>query len=157
MTQQQPATGRRQVRIGDAERDAAISTLGNHYAAGRLTKEEFDERSTQASAARFEQDLAPLFADLPGGPSGTVARTSAQTARREARTGGSSRRPHPAMLALALPLMWFAPMAAIALIAVAIIVGAPWLLFLLFWFCVFGGFGRRHRHWQGHRGYAARY
>lgn len=155
MTQQQPVTARRQIRIGDAERDAAVSTLGDHYASGRLTKDEFDERSTRASAARFEQDLAPLFADLPGGPSGAVTKAPAPTTRQQ--TSQSSRRPHPAALALALPLLWFGPLIAIALIAVAIIAGAPWLLFLLFWFCVFGGFGRRNRHWHGHRGYAARY
>ena len=34
-----------ELRIGDAEREATISALGEHYAAGRLTKEEYDERS----------------------------------------------------------------------------------------------------------------
>jgi len=57
-----PATG---VRVGDAEREAAVTALGEHYAAGRLTKEEFDERSGQAWAARTGGDLAPLFQDLP--------------------------------------------------------------------------------------------
>ena len=52
-------------RIGDAERDAAIAALGEHYAAGRITKEEYDERSSLALRARTESDLKPLFADLP--------------------------------------------------------------------------------------------
>ena len=54
-----------QVRIGDAEREAAVTALGEHYAAGRLTKEEFDERSEAAWTARTSGDLAPLFGDLP--------------------------------------------------------------------------------------------
>jgi Domain of unknown function (DUF1707) len=52
-------------RIGDAERDAAITSLGEHYAAGRITKDEYDERSGLALRARTEADLRPLFADLP--------------------------------------------------------------------------------------------
>jgi uncharacterized membrane protein len=54
-----------ELRIGDAEREAAVGALGEHYAAGRLTKEEFDERSDRAWAARTSTDLWPLFADLP--------------------------------------------------------------------------------------------
>ena len=54
------------VRIGDAERDSAVSALGDHFAAGRLTREEFDERIDKAMQARFQSDLQPLFADLPG-------------------------------------------------------------------------------------------
>lgn len=57
------------LRIGDAEREAAVAALGEHYAAGRLTKEEFDERSDRAYAARTRSALWPLFADLP--PSGS--------------------------------------------------------------------------------------
>ena len=34
-----------ELRIGDAEREAAVTALGEHYAAGRLTKEEYDERA----------------------------------------------------------------------------------------------------------------
>lgn len=54
-----------ELRIGDAEREAAIAALGEHYAAGRLTKEEYDERSARAWAARTGSALWPLFADLP--------------------------------------------------------------------------------------------
>ena len=62
--QREPAASR-QVRIGDAERDQAVSTLGDHFAAGRLTREELDERIDQAMQARFSTDLDPLFDDLP--------------------------------------------------------------------------------------------
>lgn len=54
-----------ETRIGDADREAAVSALGEHYAAGRLTKEEYDERADHAYAARTASALWPLFADLP--------------------------------------------------------------------------------------------
>jgi Domain of unknown function (DUF1707) len=54
-----------EMRIGDADREAAVSALGEHYASGRLTKEEYDERSSTAYAARTSSDLWPLFNDLP--------------------------------------------------------------------------------------------
>jgi Domain of unknown function (DUF1707) len=54
-----------ELRIGDAERDAAIAALSEHFAAGRLSKDEFDERTEAAWAARTAGALAPLFVDLP--------------------------------------------------------------------------------------------
>jgi TM2 domain-containing membrane protein YozV len=53
------------VRIGNAEREAAVRELGDHYAAGRLDGTEYEERTTAAYAARTADDLEPLFADLP--------------------------------------------------------------------------------------------
>ncbi len=53
------------VRIGDAERTAAIEQLNQHYAAGRLTTTEHDERVDFALGARTQADLLVLFADLP--------------------------------------------------------------------------------------------
>jgi TM2 domain-containing membrane protein YozV len=53
------------VRIGNAEREAAVRELGEHYAEGRLDGAEYEERTTAAYAARTADDLAPLFADLP--------------------------------------------------------------------------------------------
>ena len=57
--------GAQQLRIGDVEREAAVTALGEHYASGRLTKEEYDDRSTVAYEARSLAALQPLFADLP--------------------------------------------------------------------------------------------
>jgi len=54
-----------QLRVGDGDREAAVTALGDHYAAGRLTKDEFDERSESAWRARTASDLAALFGDLP--------------------------------------------------------------------------------------------
>ena len=56
------------LRIGDAERDRAIAALGDHFAEGRLNAEEFDQRVDQAIKARFNDDLEPLFVDLPRTP-----------------------------------------------------------------------------------------
>ena len=73
-----------ELRIGDAEREAAVAALGEHYAAGRLTKEEYDERSTQAWTARTSSALWPLFADLPRADGRTAADDAPPHARRPA-------------------------------------------------------------------------
>jgi hypothetical protein len=49
----------------DYERDQAISKLTDHFQAGRLTTEEFDERSGLALRARTQGELTALLADLP--------------------------------------------------------------------------------------------
>jgi hypothetical protein len=74
------------LRVSDAERDRAVSELSEHFQAGRLTSEEFDERSGLALRARTGNDLAQLLADLPrpaapeappaAGPGAPVARAS---------------------------------------------------------------------------------
>jgi Flp pilus assembly protein TadB len=53
------------LRIGDAEREAAISSLASHFAEGRLTQVEHAERTELALNARTGRDLDVLFADLP--------------------------------------------------------------------------------------------
>ena len=54
------------IRVSDADRDAAIAELSEHFQAGRLTHEEFDERADLALRARTGNDLNELFTDLPG-------------------------------------------------------------------------------------------
>jgi hypothetical protein len=54
------------LRIGDAERDAAAADLGEHYAAGRLTLDELNERLDATFSAKTFGQLARLMADLPG-------------------------------------------------------------------------------------------
>ena len=56
----------RELRIGDAERTQAAEELGEHYAQGRLTTEEHNERLDQILQARTRTELAPIFRDLPG-------------------------------------------------------------------------------------------
>jgi hypothetical protein len=53
------------LRIGDAERRAAMAALDAHLEAGRLDGTEYGERSASASVARTVDDLRPLFVDLP--------------------------------------------------------------------------------------------
>lgn len=57
--------GRPPIRIADRDRTAASEALGEHYAAGRITREEYDERSERIWTARVAADLQPLFLDLP--------------------------------------------------------------------------------------------
>ena len=52
-------------RIGSDERDLAVTQLQHHYQAGRLTPEEYEDRSVRASRAQRWADITPLFADLP--------------------------------------------------------------------------------------------
>lgn len=54
------------IRVSDADRDQAIAELSEHFQAGRLTQEEFEDRSGRALQARTGDDLAALFTDLPG-------------------------------------------------------------------------------------------
>nr|BFE81534.1 hypothetical protein GCM10020093_041350 [Planobispora longispora] len=53
------------LRVGDAERDAAMAVLREHYAHGRLTHEELDERLGLALSARTGGDLARAQENLP--------------------------------------------------------------------------------------------
>jgi Domain of unknown function (DUF1707) len=52
------------LRASDRDRDVVVRVLGDGYADGRLTREEYDERSNAAAAARTLGDLAPIIADL---------------------------------------------------------------------------------------------
>jgi hypothetical protein len=54
------------IRIGDHEREDAVTRLGAHYEAGRLSADEHQERVGEALQAKTAADLAALFADLPG-------------------------------------------------------------------------------------------
>ena len=65
MDNQSGSYPRADIRVSDAERDQVIAELGEHFQAGRLTQEEFDDRSGRALQARTGRDLAALFTDLP--------------------------------------------------------------------------------------------
>jgi hypothetical protein len=52
-------------RVGSAERNLAIGQLQQHFQAGRLTPEEYEDRSVRASRAVTWAEITPLFADLP--------------------------------------------------------------------------------------------
>ena len=52
-------------RISDAEREAAMASLGRAFSEGRLTIDEYDERVQQVACAQTGTELLPLFDDLP--------------------------------------------------------------------------------------------
>jgi hypothetical protein len=53
-------------RASDADRDRVAALLRDHFAAGRLTSEELDERLTTALNAQTFGDLRRVLAGLPG-------------------------------------------------------------------------------------------
>ncbi|TDD85149.1 DUF1707 SHOCT-like domain-containing protein [Actinomadura rubrisoli] len=64
MTSRPPT--RDDLRIGDAERDAVMVALHDHFAAGRLDRGELDERLETALTAKTRGDLRGIVHDLPG-------------------------------------------------------------------------------------------
>ena len=66
MTVNDPVPGLPQLRVSDAERNAAMDALGEHLSAGRLDVDEYGTRSAQLATARTTADLNAPFADLPG-------------------------------------------------------------------------------------------
>ena len=127
------------LRIGDSEREAAVSSLASHFAEGRLTQVEHAERMELALNARTGRDLDVLFADLP---------------RRTSETG-ANRRPSrgPRFEWLAAPIF-----AAIAIGAVIFVVLNLLPIFALIALAIiasrllFGGRFRRH-HWHSTNGW----
>src|SRR5579864_586214 len=53
------------VRMGDADREAVAAQLREHYADGRLTLDELNERLDQTFAAKTKADLDVVLRDLP--------------------------------------------------------------------------------------------
>lgn len=53
------------LRIGDAEREAAAGDLREHFAQGRLTREEFTQRLDAVFAAKTRSQLSAITSDLP--------------------------------------------------------------------------------------------
>lgn len=66
------------LRASDAERDATLRALGDHAAAGRLTLDELEERSSRALTARTRGELASLTTDLPREGAGAAAAPARQ-------------------------------------------------------------------------------
>ena len=86
------------MRASDADRDAVVSDLSEHFQAGRLTAGEFDDRTGQALTARTWRELGELVADLPAarpaapGPGHRPLRPPAAAAVRARGTGASQHR-----------------------------------------------------------------
>jgi Domain of unknown function (DUF1707) len=56
------------LRVGDADREATAAQLREHYADGRLTLDELNERLDQTFAAKTKADLNTVMRDLPQTP-----------------------------------------------------------------------------------------
>jgi DNA-binding PadR family transcriptional regulator len=54
-----------ELRISDADRDAAAAALGDHFAQGMLTADELNARLGQALAAVTRRDIGRATQDLP--------------------------------------------------------------------------------------------
>src|SRR5215470_11421977 len=139
------------IRTSDADRDRAAARLRDHFAEGRLTREELDERLAAALNAKTHGDLRRVLADLPEpGPVPAPGQSSPRLAG-----------PYPVIVRRGPRLL---PLALLALVAVLVLPGAGWLLvgvfkvILLFWLvgCVaaiivaarFRKMARQH--WHGH-------
>jgi Domain of unknown function (DUF4190)/DUF1707 SHOCT-like domain len=74
-----PVPGNTAMRASDQDRDRAAEVLKSGYAAGRLTKDEYDDHLHRAYTARTHGELAQVTGQLPGGgmalfmPAPTVA------------------------------------------------------------------------------------
>jgi hypothetical protein len=141
------------IRVSDADRDRVTAQLRDHFAAGRITPGELDERLSAALTAKTFGDLRRIMTDLPGPVPAPL---------------GAARPPLPATPAWAVgrhpP---FPPLILLTLLAALLIPGTGWLLaalvnvILLFWLVTFvvGAFAfgrsqrRRHHHggWQRRR------
>jgi hypothetical protein len=61
-------TTRDRLRVSDADRDAVVTELSEHFQAGRLDAAELDDRTGRALRARTGSDLDQVLADLPRAP-----------------------------------------------------------------------------------------
>jgi hypothetical protein len=73
--------------VGDEERERAGARLGEHFARGRLTLDELEQRVARAVDARTSADLRRAFRGLPGGPRPSVLHAIARAALLVAATG----------------------------------------------------------------------
>jgi len=115
------------VRIGHAERQAAVDALKQHHEAGRIDAMEYEDRSVRAQAARSMPELEALFTDLPQPhPVGSMLSDSASEVAASTAAGSTARGilsiPEP----LATTIVSIAPILAVILFFVT----SSWLWFL---------------------------
>jgi hypothetical protein len=103
-------------RVGDAEREAVAEQLREHYAAGRLTIDEFRSRLDGAYSAATAADLRRVTADLPtAGPSPAGPAWGATSIAPPRHVPGPARRRHPGRLAALLVFAGLVTASAVAL------------------------------------------
>lgn len=157
------------VRIGDADREAIAAQLRDHYADGRLTLDELNERLDQTFAAKTKADLDVVLRDLPhvsrpltGAPAAGFGNTAWQGQAWPGPTGrsgwdystGNARRCGRSAFAPVMTLLWvLLVIGAVTLfgvggdrpLAIVLLIAAFAFLKRLF------GFGRRSRGPRGPR------
>jgi Domain of unknown function (DUF1707) len=95
------------VRVGDADRDAIAAQLREHYADGRLTLDELNERLDQTFAAKTTADLNVVMRDLPYAPRPAQAPLVTSAGSSWGSGSGSYRRSRPfAAFAPVMALVW---------------------------------------------------
>jgi hypothetical protein len=124
-----PAPPSGPIRVGDADRERVAALLRDHAAAGRLEPDELEKRLELAYAARYGSDLETALAELPPARSGGAR--SAPASDRAPRVG-----------VLAAPLL---PLAIGALVGLAAVTSAWWLLWLIWPIVVVLGPRRHYR------------
>jgi Domain of unknown function (DUF1707) len=134
------------IRVSDADRDRVTGQLRDHFAAGRITPGELDERLSAALNAKTFGDLRRIMADLPGPVPAPLG--AAPPPLRATPAWAARRRPR------------FPPLILLVLFAALLLPGTGWLLatfvnvILLFWLMTFVAgalaFGRSQRRWHHH-------
>jgi Domain of unknown function (DUF1707) len=114
----------RLMRACDSDREAVLELLRDGYAVGRLTREEFDERSTAAYSAKTYGELDDLTADLPLRPAAPLDREVAAS-RRSPRNVGQMVRAFVLVLTAGLAGRVFPAAAWAALILVCLVFALP--------------------------------
>ncbi|MQA86758.1 MAG: DUF1707 domain-containing protein [Streptosporangiales bacterium] len=134
----------RPIRASDDDRERVVAILREQVAAGRLTFEEFDERTGAAYTAKTWDELRNLTSDLPVR---VVFADDEQEETRPARRSGLAERPRrPGVLVR--PQMLLLPVLVAVVLLGVVRTGAwpvlPFLLIGVFWFSM-GSCGRQGR------------
>jgi hypothetical protein len=144
------------IRVSDADRERVAERLREHYAAGRLSADELDERISAALSAKTFGDLRAVLIDLPEpgpiGPEGWPPQGMPAPMPRPAQPPAYAYRRGPRLM----------PIVLVALIAIVLLHGAGFVvaaffnvilvMFVIAMVALIAGAARfrRHarRHWQ---------
>jgi Domain of unknown function (DUF1707) len=150
------------MRASDSDREKVVEVLGVAYTEGRLTLDEFDDRTTAAYSAKTWDDLRTLTSDLPAGSHLTgpnLAGTNlAGTDLGDPRSAGrpqvpdavpAGTSPQPIRRPLFVP---FLPLAILCLLLATSVHAAVLLIPAVIMLVVWRGARHRRFHGQGPRG-----